>query len=69
MQQPPQLPLRPSLPPEMWYIIFQMRTKLIIEEHYSNWLKNYTQFNENILKKLKFLYFEVKIEARFSRLF
>ena len=44
-----------QLPPEMWWLIFKIRTKMIYAEHYSNWLLKHTEYNKKIAKSLIYL--------------
>ena len=42
-----------QLPNEIWYIIFRLRTKMILEEHYLRWYHVNKGFNKEIMKAIK----------------
>ena len=47
-----------QLPPEMWYIIFRMRTRMIVAEHYACWLLKHKDFNKQIIKALTYVKYD-----------
>ena len=46
----------PPLPNELWYIIFKMRTKMILDDHYASWMKVYKGFNDQLAVNLVLLW-------------
>ena len=41
-----------QLPNELWYMIFKMRTRLILKEHYARWSLKHKEFNKKLLNNI-----------------
>ena len=54
-----------QLPNEMWFIIFRMRTKMILTEHYNCWLQKYKDFNKRIAEDISRLYYGRNLDYHF----
>ena len=46
-----------QLPNELWYIIFKLRTKMILKDRHDYWLLKHKDFNEQIYEDIKLLYY------------
>ena len=47
-----------QLPNELWYMIFKIRTKIILEEHYDSWTLKHKEFNKQIMKTIKWIKYD-----------
>ena len=52
----------PPLPNELWYMIFKMRTRIILKDRHDYWLIKHKGFNEQIYEDIKLLYYNTNYE-------